>query len=112
MFLIEKLPRDNAQSSDEPMGTGVMLSRTIAAELALCLVSPWTPAFCKKDSTAWSEGNSWMEVSVLERDCYSVQYTIVLVEERCSSIRNPIHHLYSPLVGPIDASMNSFASGF
>ena len=62
MFLIEKLPRDNTQSSDEPLGTGVMLSRTIAAELALCLASPWTPAFCKKDSTAWSEGKSWLEV--------------------------------------------------
>ncbi len=69
MFLIEKLPRDNTQSSDEPMGTGVMLSRTIAAELALCLGSPWTPGFCKKDSTAWSEGKFWLEVSVYEWLC-------------------------------------------
>ena len=64
MFLIEKLPRDNTQASDEPMGAGIMLSRTIAAELALCLASPWTPAFCKKNSTAWSENSSWMEVSM------------------------------------------------
>jgi hypothetical protein len=63
MFLIEKLPRDSTQSSDEPVGAGVMLSRTIAAELALCLASPWTPPFCKKNSTAWSENNSWLEVS-------------------------------------------------
>lgn len=62
MFLIEKLPRDSTQASDEPMGAGIMLSRTIAAELALCLASPWTPSFCKKNSTAWSENSSWMEV--------------------------------------------------
>ena len=62
MFLIEKLPKDNAQAADEPMGAGVMLGRTIAAELALSLGSPWTPAFCKKNSTAWSGSNSWMEV--------------------------------------------------
>ncbi len=62
MFLIEKLPKDNTQAGDEPMGAGVMLGRTIAAELALCLSSPWTPAFCKKNSTAWSGSNSWLEV--------------------------------------------------
>lgn len=61
MFLIEKLPRDSTQASDEPMGAGSMLSRTIAAELALCLASPWTPPFCKKNSTAWSNSSSWME---------------------------------------------------
>jgi len=61
MFLIEKLPKDNTQTSDEPMGTGVMLGRTIAAELALCLKSPWTPSFCKKNSTAWSNSSFWME---------------------------------------------------
>jgi len=63
MFLIEKLPRDNTQAADEPTGTGIMLSRTIAAELALRLASPWTPPFCKKNSTAWSDGNWWREVS-------------------------------------------------
>lgn len=64
MFLIEKLPRDNTQASDEPMGAGVMLSRTIAAELELRLGSPWTPPFCKKNGVAWSGNSSWMEVSV------------------------------------------------
>lgn len=62
MFLIEKLPRDSTQASDEPTGAGLMLSRTIAAELALRLASPWTPSFCKKNSTAWSESSSWLEV--------------------------------------------------
>lgn len=67
MFLLEKLPRDNAQSSDEPTaGTRVMLGRAIAAELALRLASPWTPVFCKQDSTAWSGPSSWLEVS-----CYN-----------------------------------------
>lgn len=65
MFLIEKLPRDSTQASDEPTGAGIMLSRTIAAELALCLASPWTPSFCKKNSTAWCESNSWLEVRKL-----------------------------------------------
>ncbi len=64
MFLLEKLPRDNAQSSDEPTaGTRVMLRRAIAAELTLRLQSPWTPVFCKQDSTAWSGNSYWLEVS-------------------------------------------------
>lgn len=64
MFLIEKLPRDSTQTSDEPTGAGIMLGRTIAAELALCLGSPWTPSFCKRNGTAWSEDHSWREVRV------------------------------------------------
>ncbi len=64
MFLLEKLPRDNAQGTDEPAsgGTRVMLGRAIAAELSLRLQSPWTPAFCKQQSTAWSEHSFWLEV--------------------------------------------------
>ncbi|XP_064404565.1 coiled-coil domain-containing protein 22 homolog isoform X2 [Halichondria panicea] len=61
MFLLEKLPRENAQTSDEPTGTRVMLGRVIAAELSLRLQSPWTPALCKKESTAWSGNSSWLE---------------------------------------------------
>ncbi len=62
MFLLEKLPRENAQTSDEPTGTRVMLGRVIAAELSLRLQSPWTPVGCKKESTAWSGNSSWLEV--------------------------------------------------
>ena len=63
MFLLEKLPRESAQAADEGPGAGVMLGRSIAAQLALCLRSPWTPAFCKENGTAWSGTNFWIEVS-------------------------------------------------
>lgn len=62
MFLLEKLPRESAQAADEGPGAGVMLSRSIAAQLGLCLHSPWTPPFCKVDGTAWSGTNFWTEV--------------------------------------------------
>ena len=90
MFLLEKLPRDSAQAADEPMGrfiagggggggwptptqlltitsslppgTSVLLGRAIAAELAQCRRSPWTPSFCKDRSTAWSGEDWWLEV--------------------------------------------------
>ena len=64
MFLLEKLPRESAQTADEGLGgAGVMLGRSIAAQLALCLRSPWTPTFCKENGTAWSGANFWSEVS-------------------------------------------------
>ena len=66
MFLIEKLPKEDSQATDEPMRASVMLSRTIAAELAICLSSPWTPAFCKENGTAWSGHNFWMEVYLMD----------------------------------------------
>ena len=62
MFLLEKLPRESAQAADEGPGAGVMLGRSIAAQLALCLHSPWTPPFCKEKGTAWSGTNFWIEV--------------------------------------------------
>ena len=64
MFLIEKLPKENTQTSDEPVGAGIMLGRMIAAELELCLSSPWTPPFCKKNCTAWRGHDWWLEVCV------------------------------------------------
>jgi len=63
MFLLEKLPKDTAQASDEPLGAGVMLRRRIALELSRSLVSPWTPPFCKTKRVAWSgtQGDWWLE---------------------------------------------------
>lgn len=62
MFLLEKLPRESAQAAEEGPGAGVMLSRSISAQLMLCLKSPWTPPFCKENGTAWSGTNFWNEV--------------------------------------------------
>ena len=45
-------------------GAGILLGRSIAAELSQCLRSPWTPPFCKsRGTTAWKGNNWWMEVS-------------------------------------------------
>eukprot|EP00117_Sycon_ciliatum_P009188 scpid37750/ scgid11585/ Coiled-coil domain-containing protein 22 homolog len=48
MFLIERLPRDGGETSDEPTGFAVLLGRNISAELARQLQQRWTPGFCKQ----------------------------------------------------------------
>ena len=62
MFLLEKLPREEAKATDEPMGvsaghfiqyifkdlclgSAVLLNRTIAAKLQAMLKTPWIPPF-------------------------------------------------------------------
>ncbi|RUS87267.1 hypothetical protein EGW08_004947 [Elysia chlorotica] len=48
MFLVEKLPKETSQASDEPMGSSVLLQRAISSELASQLASAWTPPFLKE----------------------------------------------------------------
>ncbi|KAL5460593.1 hypothetical protein EMCRGX_G034048 [Ephydatia muelleri] len=61
MFVLEKLPKENIQSPDQPTGARVLLSRTIAAELGSVLANPWTPGVCKRKGTAWSGPKWWLE---------------------------------------------------
>jgi hypothetical protein len=59
MFLLEKLPKDNAQTTDEPTGTGILMMRNIAAQMRTSISSPWVPSRCMKDSTRWTDSTSW-----------------------------------------------------
>lgn len=45
MFLLEKLPREEAKATDEAMGSSVLLNRMIAAKLQEMLRTPWIPPF-------------------------------------------------------------------
>ena len=94
MFLLEKLPKDTAQTTDDAMGTlvplsshlclllislpflhsykhllgggGVMLNRNIAAELSTVLPLPWTPSYCQQKSLRWTSSSNWhVEVLML-----------------------------------------------
>ncbi|XP_029975369.1 coiled-coil domain-containing protein 22 [Salarias fasciatus] len=47
MFLVEKLPRESAESSDQPTGKSVVLQRSIAAALRAQLAVPWLPPACR-----------------------------------------------------------------
>uniref|UniRef100_A0A8C4HIM0 Coiled-coil domain-containing protein 22 n=1 Tax=Dicentrarchus labrax TaxID=13489 RepID=A0A8C4HIM0_DICLA len=47
MFLVEKLPRESAQSSDQPTGKSVVLQRAIAAAIKAQLAVPWLPSNCR-----------------------------------------------------------------
>ncbi|KAL8579947.1 hypothetical protein ACOMHN_060248 [Nucella lapillus] len=47
MFLVEKLPKESAQTADEPMGSSVMLHRAICTELGSQLSLPWVPPYLK-----------------------------------------------------------------
>ncbi|KAK7503834.1 hypothetical protein BaRGS_00004957 [Batillaria attramentaria] len=48
MFLVEKLPKESAQTADEPLGSSVLLHRTIATELGAELSLPWVPPCLKQ----------------------------------------------------------------
>ncbi|XP_070696355.1 coiled-coil domain-containing protein 22 [Pempheris klunzingeri] len=47
MFLVEKLPRESAQASDQPTGKSMVLQRAIAAAIKAQLAVPWLPPNCR-----------------------------------------------------------------
>lgn len=47
MFLVEKMPRENAEASDQPTGKSVVLQRAIAAAIKAQLAVPWLPSNCR-----------------------------------------------------------------
>uniref|UniRef100_A0A671LGZ9 Coiled-coil domain-containing protein 22 n=1 Tax=Sinocyclocheilus anshuiensis TaxID=1608454 RepID=A0A671LGZ9_9TELE len=46
MFLVEKLPRERADASDQPAGKSALLQRAIAAQIKAQLSVPWLPLSC------------------------------------------------------------------
>ncbi|KAM6925500.1 coiled-coil domain-containing protein 22 [Xenentodon cancila] len=47
MFVVEKLPRESAESSDQPTGKSVVLQRAIAAAIKAQLAVSWVPPNCR-----------------------------------------------------------------
>ncbi|XP_054625737.1 coiled-coil domain-containing protein 22 isoform X2 [Dunckerocampus dactyliophorus] len=47
MFLVEKLPRESAEASDQPTGKSAVLQRAIASAIKAQLVAPWLPPNCR-----------------------------------------------------------------
>ncbi|XP_008316722.1 coiled-coil domain-containing protein 22 [Cynoglossus semilaevis] len=47
MFLVEKLPRESSEASDQPTGKSVVLQRAIAAAIKAQLSVPWLPMNCR-----------------------------------------------------------------
>ncbi|KAM4611072.1 coiled-coil domain-containing protein 22 [Polymixia lowei] len=47
MFLVEKLPRESAEASDQPAGKSVVLQRAIAVKIKAQLALPWLPSNCR-----------------------------------------------------------------
>ncbi|XP_057713889.1 coiled-coil domain-containing protein 22 [Corythoichthys intestinalis] len=47
MFLVEKLPRESAEASDQPTGKSTILQRAIAAAIKSQLADPWLPPNCR-----------------------------------------------------------------
>ncbi|XP_012557176.2 coiled-coil domain-containing protein 22 homolog isoform X1 [Hydra vulgaris] len=50
LFLIEKLPKDTAETVSEPIGRSTLLNHSIAAELKRQLSVPWLPSYCRKNN--------------------------------------------------------------
>uniref|UniRef100_A0AAY4DIR3 Coiled-coil domain-containing protein 22 n=1 Tax=Denticeps clupeoides TaxID=299321 RepID=A0AAY4DIR3_9TELE len=47
MFLVEKLPRESSEASDQPAGKSVLLQKAIAAQIKAQLALPWLPPNCR-----------------------------------------------------------------
>ncbi|KAM9855518.1 coiled-coil domain-containing protein 22 [Aulostomus maculatus] len=47
MFLVEKLPRESAEASDQPTGKSVVLQRAISVAIKAQLAVPWLPPNCR-----------------------------------------------------------------
>ncbi|XP_062315523.1 coiled-coil domain-containing protein 22 [Osmerus eperlanus] len=47
MFLVEKLPRESAEASDQPAGKSAVLQKSIAAQIRAQLSLPWLPPSCR-----------------------------------------------------------------
>ncbi|XP_041859005.1 coiled-coil domain-containing protein 22 [Melanotaenia boesemani] len=47
MFLVEKLPRESAETSDQPTGKSAVLQRAIAAAIKAQLAVSWVPPNCR-----------------------------------------------------------------
>ncbi|XP_008292632.1 coiled-coil domain-containing protein 22 [Stegastes partitus] len=47
MFLVEKLPRERFEASDQPSGKSAVLQRAIAAAIKAQLAVPWLPPNCR-----------------------------------------------------------------
>lgn len=63
MFLIEKLPKESAENSNETIGTSALLGRRIAAELKRQLSMPWSPAYCKQKNVVNKDGDWFFQGS-------------------------------------------------
>ena len=59
MFILEKLPKESVQASDEQTGKSMLFTRSITVELNDRLKLPWTPSFCMNNSTRWIAPTSW-----------------------------------------------------
>lgn len=61
MFLVERLPKESVESSDEPIGGAILLNRRIASELSRILSGTWIPPFCKRKGVCWRgrDGRTW-----------------------------------------------------
>uniref|UniRef100_A0A667X5Y0 Coiled-coil domain-containing protein 22 n=1 Tax=Myripristis murdjan TaxID=586833 RepID=A0A667X5Y0_9TELE len=59
MFLVEKLPRESAEASDQPAGKSVVLQRAISAAIKAQLALPWLPPNCRLPLLCETQVNSY-----------------------------------------------------
>lgn len=53
MFLVDRLPKDTVETTEEPMGSSALLQRAIASTVLRQMNSPWISPNLKKDSITW-----------------------------------------------------------
>uniref|UniRef100_A0A667X5Z0 Coiled-coil domain-containing protein 22 n=1 Tax=Myripristis murdjan TaxID=586833 RepID=A0A667X5Z0_9TELE len=76
MFLVEKLPRESAEASDQPAGKSVVLQRAISAAIKAQLALPWLPPNCRLPLLCETQVNSYSsDLSCLTKDYRSRKLT-------------------------------------
>lgn len=58
MFLVDRLPKEPSDASQEPLGSVALLQKSIAAAISCQLALPWLPPFCQKINTAAQQFHS------------------------------------------------------
>lgn len=77
MFLIEKLPKETATSTSEPLGKIALLKRRISSELSQRLNQPWLPPVCKKRGIRWTSSENWQREGTIASHCYHSEYLTI-----------------------------------
>ncbi|CAN9515974.1 unnamed protein product [Ophioblennius macclurei] len=96
MFLVEKLPRESAETLDQPTGKSVVLQRAIAAALRAQLAVPWLPPTCrlplKTDTQSLGSMHSFhvQPLSVPHSTTASDQKLLKEVEEYRRDVLRPV----------------------
>uniref|UniRef100_A0A667X1Z5 Coiled-coil domain-containing protein 22 n=1 Tax=Myripristis murdjan TaxID=586833 RepID=A0A667X1Z5_9TELE len=81
MFLVEKLPRESAEASDQPAGKSVVLQRAISAAIKAQLALPWLPPNCRLPLLCETQVNSYRPLHAFHTQSLSLAHNVKCPEK-------------------------------